>query len=205
MPRKSTTRRQQPSNPFDPKKTALGKLFWFWNAYDEEEMLLESWHDSTVRVSQPTGNPLYDSFLDTWGKGRWDAVRKPGRVPWSKMTYFQTLGVVSHRLREQCRKVLDKFLVRKGRGFKIPPQLKPGVNPAQAEREAKDGVGRLLAAFNDPEIPSLQEIDEKVKKVLRGRRARNNIYLNALLKMMLIETDCFRIQRRFLQKGVPLP
>jgi hypothetical protein len=62
-----------------------------------------------------------------------------------------------------------------------------------------------LAVFNDPEIPSLQEIDEKVKKVLRGRRARNNIYLNALLKMMLIETDCFRIQRRFLQKGVPLP
>jgi len=205
MPKKSTTRRKQTSDPFDPRKTALGKLFWFWNAYDEEETLLEAWHNDTALVRQPSGNVLFDSFLDTWGKGKWDQVRKPGRVPWSKMTYFQTLGVVSHRLRERCRKVLDKFLVRRSRGFQIPPQLKPGVNPADAEREAGTEVKQLLAAFNDPEIPSLKEIDEKVKKILAGRRARNNLYLNALLKMMLIETDCFRIQKRFLQKGVPLP
>jgi hypothetical protein len=203
MRRKSTTRRKQSANPFDPKKYALGKLFWFWNAYDEEEKLLESWHISTASVRQPTGNPLYDSFLDTWGKGKWNDVRKPGRVPWSKRTYFQTLGVVSHRLRERCRKVLDQFLVRTGDKFKIPPELKPGVNPAVAEREAKIEAKNLLAAFNDPEIPSLKELDEKVKKILTGRHARNNIYLNALLRMMLIETDCFRIQKRFLQKGTP--
>jgi len=201
MRRKSTTRRKQSSDPFDPKKYALGKLFKFWEAYDREAKLLESWHISTASVQKPTGNRLYDSFLDTWGKGRWSDVRKPGRVPWSKRTYFQTLGVVSHRLRERCLKVLDQFLVRQGGELK--PQLKPGVDPADAEREAKIEVKRLLADFNDPEIPSLKEIDEKVKKILAGRRARTDIYLHALLRMMLIEMDCFRTQKRWLQKGMP--
>jgi hypothetical protein len=200
MRKKSTMRSKTSTTPVDPK-SALGKLFYFWDAYDEEEKLLIAWHDSTARVRRPSGNVLFDSFLDTWGKGKWSEVRNPGRVPWSKRTYFQTLGVVSHRLRQECLKVLDKFLVRQRGQFKNPPQLKPGANPEEAERQAEMVVHDLVATFKNPEIASLKQIDRKVKQLLNRRGVRENIYLNALLRMMLIETDCFLIQSRFLQKG----
>jgi hypothetical protein len=188
---------------FDPEKHALGKLFWFWHAYDREDELLQVWHDSTARVSKPTGNVLFDSFLDTWGKGDWQEV-KDDSVPFEKRSYFQALGVVSNQLSEQCRRnVLDRFLVPQGDKFKLPPELKPGVDPTEAERLAQDEIAKLLAAFNHAEIPSLKNIDKRVKE--ERDNSPDNRYLNALLRMMLIETRCFEIQKKFLEEGKILP
>ena len=62
-----------------------------------------------LTVPQPTNNILFDSFLDSWGKGRWEEVEDDD-VPFEKRSYFQALGVVSHQLIKQLRaNVLDDF------------------------------------------------------------------------------------------------
>jgi hypothetical protein len=85
----------------------------------------------------------------------------------------------------------------------LPPELKPGVDPTEAERLAQDEIAKLLAAFNRVEIPSLKNIDNRVKE--ERDNSPNNRYLNALLRMMLIETRCFEIQKKFLEEGKILP
>jgi hypothetical protein len=178
----------------DPKKSDLAKLFLFWHAYDEEAKLLQEWHEDTATAPKPTGNVLFDSFLVTWGDRPWNTNPSP------KNTYFQALGVVSAHLRQKIRdSVLDEFLVPEGTGFKLPPTLKDPKKRDQAERRAKDEIAILLDAFNDPEIPGLEKVDKEAEKV--RDTSKKNFYLSALVRMMNIETGCFKIQKRFLEKG----
>ena len=178
----------------DPKKSHLDRLFLFWHAYDEEAKLLKDWHESTATVSKPTGNVLYDSFLITWGDGPWNTSPSP------KNTYFQALGVVSADLRQKIRSsVLDAFLVPEGTGFKFPPTLKDPSQRGEAEKRAKDEIASLSRAFDDPEIPGLEKVDKRAEEV--RDKSRKDSYLSALVRMMNIETGCFKIQRHFLEEG----
>jgi hypothetical protein len=190
--------------PFDhvnPENSVVDRLFLFWHAYDEEEQLLQDWHNSTAGVSKPTGSVLFDSFLNTWGKGNWRDVNTPAK--WSQRTYFQALGVVSHQLRQQIRdNVLDKILVPEGDRFKLPPELKKGVDPKEAERLAHDEIDKIKDAFEKCEMQGLEQVDACAKKALEN--CQNDVYLQALLRMMLIETGCFKIQKHFLEDGTIL-
>jgi hypothetical protein len=190
-----------PFDRVDPEHSEWVRLFLFWHAYDEEEKLLQDWHNSTAGVSKPTGNVLFDSFLNTWGKGNWGDVDTPAN--WSQRTYFQALGVVSHQLRQEIRdNVLDKILVPEGDRFKLPPELKKGVDPKEAERLAHDEINRIKDAFEKCEIKGLEQADECASKTVKN--CPNDIYLQALLRMMLIETGCFKIQKHFLEEGTIL-
>lgn len=178
----------------DPKKSDLDKLFLFWHAYEEEAKLLQEWHEDTATAPKPTGNVLFDSFLITWGNGSWHTNPSP------KNTYFQALGVVSADLRRKIRdSVLDAFLVPEGTGFKLPPTLKDPKQRGEAERLAKAEIEALVDAFNDPEIPGLEKVDGVAEKVRDN--SKKDIYLSALVRMMYIETGCFKIQRHFLETG----
>ena len=98
-----------PFDHVDPENSVVDRLFLFWHSYDKEEKLLKDWHNYTAGVSKPTGNVLFNSFLNTWGKGDWNKVKSPD-VPFSDRTYFQALGVVSHQLRQEIRdNVLERY------------------------------------------------------------------------------------------------
>lgn len=189
----------------DPVNSAVDRLFLLWHAYDEEEALLKEWHEDTANAQKPTGNPLFDFFLDTWGKGLWADVRTPN-IPFPQRTYFQALGVVSHQLRQQIRSnVLDQVLQPDGAGkFILPPTLKPPYDndPAAANKLAQAEIDKILAAFDKCEIASLKLIDQYVETTVNST-CPQDVYLNALLRMMLIETHCFEIQKQFLQTGRP--
>lgn len=190
---------------FDPANSFTDKLFLFWAAYEKEAPLLEEWHSSTARIRSPipggppasTGNILYNSFLDTWGKDKF-----VNDLPLDEKSYFSALGTVSSRLRQDCFDVLDKILEKKVDGtFKVPLKLK--IDKPTAEQMAQDKISKLLDAFNKFEIPSLQKIDEKARQ--ESDTSPNDDYLKALLRMMLIETRCFEIQKHFLETGTILP
>lgn len=185
---------------FDPANS-VDKLFLFWLAYDKEAQLLEDWHLSTARIRRPipnvpprsTGNILYDSFLDTWGKDEF-----VNNLPMKDKSYFSALGTVSSLLRKECFDVLDKILEKKEDGnFKVPLKLK--IDRSKADKMAQDKINDLLAAFGKPEIPSLKKIDETADN--ESKINPNDPYLKALLQMMHIETRCFEIQVHFLKKG----
>lgn len=181
---------------FDPTRYALGRLYYFWNAYDREAAFLESWHISTASVGRTTGNILFDSFLDTWGKGNWREVENPG--PIKDKSYFQALGVVSHDLRQKIRtRVLDRYLVSVG--YELKPQLKNEADQPEAEGRANGEINEILAAFDKCEIVSLEKLDKATKDELD--KCPEDVYLKSLLRMMQIETRCFRIQRQFLVHG----
>ena len=44
-----------------------------------------------------------------------------------------------------------------------------------------------------------QKVDHCAKKTLKN--CPNDVYLQALLRMMLIETGCFKTQKHFLENG----
>ena len=97
---------------------------------------------------------------------------------------------------------MDKILEKKVDGtFKVPLKLK--IDKPTAEQMAQDKISKLLDAFNKFEIPSLQKIDEKARQ--ESDTSPNDDYLKALLRMMLIETRCFEIQKHFLETGTILP
>ena len=137
----------------DPASSPLYRLFLFWHSYVEEEKLLQDWHEFTAKVPQPTNNILFDSFLDSWGKGRWEEVRND--VPFEKRSYFQALGVVSNQLIKQLRaNVLDDFLVPGGDTLR--PDLSE-VDRKDGDRRAQVEIEKILASFNRCVIPSLRE------------------------------------------------
>ena len=186
---------------FNPENAPTDKLFLFWLAYEKEAQLLEDWHLSTARIRRPipnaplrsTGNILYDAFLDTWGKD--DFVNA---LPLDEKSYFSALGTVSSELRKGCFDVLNEILEVKPDGtFKVPLVLK--IDEVAANKKAQDKIDQLLTAFREPEIPSLEEIDKVVKTI--SDRNPLDPYLKALLRMMVIETQCFTTQRDFLSSG----
>ena len=112
---------------------------------------------------------------------------------------------------KQCRNVLNEVLVSQGDGFR-PFEPKPGIDINSPDAMAQAEIDKILRAFNHPDIPqsepvgpiqSLKNIDEKMEQ--ERDRSPDNCYLNALLRMMRIETRCFEIQQNFLDKGTILP
>ena len=102
----------------------MDRLYLFWQAYDEEAKLLEKWHHDPILIKQnidKTGgsrNLLYVSFLDTWGKDKFenDLSVRPEKL-------LLALGVVSRWLRDECLAVLNEVLDRDKVGaFKVDRQ-----------------------------------------------------------------------------------
>ena len=102
----------------------------FWESHQKEFTdLLEKWHIDTVRLRRPdpdpkvpprtTGNVLYDLFLDTWGKDKFE----DDKVPLDQKSYFAALGDVSIKVRAECLKVLMDILETKDGDFR-PPEAK---------------------------------------------------------------------------------
>ena len=186
----------------NPQKSHLDRLFLFWHAYDKEAFdLLQKWHrdatDETAKGS--SGNVLYDLFLDTWGN---DAFEND--LPLEQKSYFSVLGVVSKELRNQCTKVLDQVLQREKHG-----ELKPGgryalplqllIDRSDAESKAEDTIRDILQPFS-LELDNLKnKIDPFVADAVKT--ANPDTYLEALQRMMNIETRCFDIQKKFLENG----
>jgi hypothetical protein len=196
-------------NP-DPVRTAWHKLFLFWEAYDKEfTKLLMKWHNDAAQVRTPgtstsprtTGNVLYDSFLDTWGKGNFE----DGKVDLDKKSYFAALAVASVEPKDECLNALCKILKTKkenGRfvGFEKPLQLT--VSPEEANTEAKKALDKLTVRFSR----DAHDLDEKIDPKLREAIGQSpDTYLKALLRMMDIETKCFKVQEHFLNTGEILP
>jgi hypothetical protein len=102
------------------------------------------------------------------------------------------------RIREN---VLNRVLVPEGDKFKLPPELKPGVERKDADRQAQTEIDALVAGFKECEIRSLKNLDKEAKEESDRKDCRDDVYLKALLRMMLIETRCFEIQKHFLEKG----
>ena len=191
----------------DPVGSHLDRLFMFWQCYVEEERLLADWHDSTANYpGKPTSNPLFNSFLDSWGEGTWEDL-KDENVPFEKRSYFQALGVVSRRLIEEIQaKVLKDFVVPDGKTWRLRRDLSE-VDRTNGEKLAKDEITTLLAAFDTCRIPSLKNVDKKVEDERDTEKCREDstVYLDALVRMMNIEIDCFITQAHFLKEGKVLP
>ena len=97
----------------------------FWEAYNKEFInLLKKWHNDTAQIRRPgprrgaaaelvsSGNVLYNSFLDTWGKGNF----QDPKVPLDKKSYFAALADASIEPRAKCFEVLKEILeTTKGR------------------------------------------------------------------------------------------
>jgi hypothetical protein len=191
-------------NP-DPEGTAWHKLFLFWEAYDKEfTKLLMKWHNDAAQVRTPgpkepprtTGNVLYDSFLDTWGKGDFE----DGKVDLNKKSYFAALAVASVEPKAECLNALRKILKTNNGGFEKPLQLK--VSPQEANVEAQKALDTLKVRFHRDANDLDRKIDPKLREAIGNSP---DIYLKALLRMMDIETKCFKVQDHFLQTGQILP
>jgi len=178
----------------------------FWESYDMEfNKLLKDWHDSTAQPRRPgpdgkprsTGNQLYDSFLDTWGKGNF----VDPKVDLSKLSYFAALATASFGPLEECLETLKKMLKTDANGkFTEPPTLKPGVTEDQANDMADRTLESLKKQYHE-EADVLEKADCAVKSVIVGSRDPKNPYLQALIRMMDIETNCFKRQAYFLDYG----
>jgi hypothetical protein len=190
----------------DPQNYQVDRLYLFWQAYDKEARLLKDWHISTSRVRQPannvppisTGNVLYDSFLDTWGKGEFE-----NNSPLEQKSYFSVLGVVSKELRDRCTEVLDQILQRVPGGESTPGgryvvPLQPIIDRSDAESKAQDTIKAIVKPFSLEHANLKDKIDPFVADAVK---ASNDLYLEALQRMMNIETKCFGIQKDFLESG----
>lgn len=199
------------ANPLDPQNSFMDRLYLFWQAYDEEAKLLEKWHDDPreiKRIIDMSGgfrNPLYVSFLDTWGKDKFESDS-----PLDRKSYFAALGVVSRWLRDECLAVLNEVLDRDNDGtFKVDlqtgkPQLRAGISKNDAEEKAEKKImEELLKIFVRERHLLANEIDPVVDKEAEPATPPpdNSPYLKALARMMHIETECFTSQRNFLEKG----
>jgi hypothetical protein len=187
----------------DPVGTAWHKLFLFWEAYDDEfTILLTAWHDDAAqrRAGTPprsSGNVLYDSFLDTWGKGNF----VDPNVPLDKKSYFAALAVASMEPKAICLGALEGILKTKREdgcfaGFEDPLQLT--VSPEKANEKAKEALATLVERFSNEFNALDQKVDPKLREAI-GQSS--DTYLKALIRMMDIETECFKVQRDFLVTG----
>jgi hypothetical protein len=182
----------------DPVNSYADRLYLFWHAYEEEaNSLLEKWHNDPKRIKAAndsaggSGNPLYDSFLDTWGNGPFES----DSVPLERKSYFAALGFVSRWLRDRCLGVLatdpknPKLAV-------VDESGKPMLALNKSDKDARDKVADLTNVFKG-ELDGLDKVDTTTEDVARGE----DRYLRALRRMMLIETDCFKTQKYFLENG----
>jgi hypothetical protein len=180
----------------DPK-IPWNRLFLFWDAYDKEfEFLLEKWHSDATRLrSKRSHNPLWDSFLDTWGNGKF--VDKD--VPLGAKSYFAALGYVSVGVMNDCLKVLRSILeTDRDNNIVIPPKLK--VDEETANQAAEQELKRLFTQEFSKEFDALdKKVDPCVKKA--ADESTGDEYLLALHRMTEIETGCFKVQKHFLDKG----
>ena len=185
----------------NPQKSQVDRLFLFWQAYDREANdLLRRWHnDAAQRKPGGSGNVLYESFLDTWGNDDFQ-----NNLPLEQKSYFSVLGVVSKELRDQCTVVLDQVLEREkfgegtpGGRYKIPLQLL--LDRSDADTKAGNTIGDILKAFNLEHTNLKNKIDPFVADAVKA--ANQDLYLEALQRMMNIETKCFGIQKEFLESG----
>lgn len=193
-------------NP-DPVNTPWHRLFLFWEAYDKEFIdFLKKWHNDTAQQRRPgpqadepgptlisTGNVLFDSFLDTWGEGKFDDPQ----VPLEKKSYFAALGVASIEPRKKCLQVL-KDILETDRNGDLKEPLKLKVSPEQANAKAQEALAQLEQRFSI----ELGALKDKVDPRLREAIGKSpDTYLQALLRMMEIETGCFQVQKDFLKSG----
>jgi hypothetical protein len=201
------------ADQLDPQISFVDRLYLFWQAYDEEAKLLEKWHDDPVRdlkVMNMGGgsrnpNPLYVSFLNTWGEGEFESDS-----PLEQKSYFAVLGVVSRWLKNECLTVLNDVLDRDKDGdFKLDPetgkpQLRAGISQQSAEDKAKKKImDELLQIFVRERDLLANKIDPVVEKEagVASPPRNDSPYFKALARMMHIETECFTTQRNFLEKG----
>ena len=193
-------------NP-DPVNTPWHRLFLFWEAYNKEFMnLLNKWHDDTAQIRRPgpgpgmgpgpavsSGNVLYDSFLDTWGEGNFEDPN----VPLDKKSYFAALAVASIEPRAKCLKALKDILETNANGdLKQPLKLK--VSPQVANDKAQEALDQLETRFSNEFDALHDKVDPKLREAIGESR---DTYFKALLRMMDIETECFKVQRDFLKTG----
>jgi hypothetical protein len=195
----------------NPVDVPWHRLYQFWEAYDKEYTnLLKKWHNDTAQLRRPpppprpgepkrdpwpipSGNVLYDSFLDTWGEGNFEDES----VGLDEKSYFAALATASVEPRAECLKVLQHILEIDEDGVPLdPPQLKVPVEEANAKAEA--ARGKLLTRFSTDFDALKNKVDPNVRNAIGGSDDR---YLKALLRMMDIETECFRVQRDFLKTG----
>jgi hypothetical protein len=182
----------------DPVNSYTDRLYLFWHAYeDEANSLLEKWHDDPKRIkaanesSGGSGNPLYDSFLDTWGNGPFES----DSVPLEKKSYFAALGYVSRWLRDRCLEVLATD-PKNPKMAVVDASGKPMLALNKSDKDARDKVADLAELFKG-ELGGIDKVDTAAEDVARGE----DRYLRALLRMMKIETDCFQTQSYFLEQG----
>jgi hypothetical protein len=187
-------------NP-DPVNMPWHRLFLFWEAYNKEFMnLLNKWHDDTAQLRTPgpgpvvsSGNVLYDSFLDTWGKGNFEDPN----VPLGEKSYFAAVAVASIEPRAKCLAVLKDILETNDNGdFQQPLKLK--VSPQVANDKAQEALNELENRFSNEFDALNDKVDPKLREAIG---ASSDTYLKALRRMMDIETGCFKVQRDFLKTG----
>lgn len=190
-------------NP-DPVNTPWHRLFLFWEAYNKEFInLLKKWHNDTAQIRRPgpgeepgelvsSGNVLFDSFLDTWGEGNF----QDPKVPLDKKSYFAALADASIEPRAKCFEVLQDILETTKDDFKQPLKLK--VSPQEANAKAQEALDRLEKRFSNEFGALHDKVDPKLKEAIGDS---SDTYLKALLRMMDIETECFKVQRDFLKTG----
>jgi hypothetical protein len=186
----------------NPQTSHLDRLFLFWHAYDKEAAdLLQAWHldAARARARGSSGNVLYDSFLDTWGNGEFE-----NNLPLEEKSYFSALGVVSKGLRDQCTEVLDQILERQAGGertpggrYKVPLQLL--VDRPDADSKAEVAINDILRPFDIEHTSLKDKIDPFVADEVEA--SNHDPYLEALQRMMNIETKCFSTQKQFLETG----
>jgi len=182
-------------NP-DPENKPWHRLFIFWEAYAKEfTNLLKPWHNSAAQPQRNPHNEFYNSFLDTWGKGNFvDAS-----VELKDKSYFAALATASFGPLNQCLATLKKMLKTDSNGnFIEPPTLT--INEDEANKMANTVLTALAMQYHE-EADVLKKVDGAVKSVIGGSRDPKNPYLQALIRMMDIETNCFRRQAYFLDHG----
>jgi hypothetical protein len=184
----------------DPVNIPWHRLYLFWEAYDLEfTLLLDKWHLDATRLRgsppRPSTNPLWDSFLDTWGKGQFE----DDGVKLDDKSYFAALGSVSVGVKARCLKVLQSILKTDGNGnIMFPPE--PKVDEETANREADKELQRLFNDEFSKEFAALEcKVDPCVKRA--ADESRGDEYLLALHRMTAIETGCFEVQQHFLKTG----
>jgi hypothetical protein len=192
-------------NP-DPVNTPWHRLFLFWEAYNKEFInLLNKWHDDTAQIRRPgpgplvsSGNVLYDSFLDTWGGGNFEDPN----VPLDKKSYFAALAIASIEPRAKCFEVLKDILETTQPDRKEPPlinePLKLKVSQQEANAKAQEALDQLEKRFSNEFDFLHDDVDPKLREAIGESR---DTYLKALIRMMDIETECFKVQRDFLKTG----
>ena len=126
-----------PFERLDPVSSHLDRLFLFWECYVLEENLLH-WMTSTFNYPGRPHHQLFEFFLDAWGKAPWTEDTSD-KVEFANKSYFQALGVVSHRLIRQMQKgVLGDFLVKEGDTWSLRKDVSPDARK-NADIAAKNG------------------------------------------------------------------